>query len=87
MKNKILVQLHVPNLAQVYDIYIPVNERISKIVEMIRTGLLDLTNEEKFLSQQFVLVDASSGVFYDSNLIVRDTTMRNGAVLLFLPQM
>ena len=87
MKNKILIQLLVPNLAQSYNIYIPINERIGKIVEMIKTGLLDLTNEDQFLSQNFVLVDTSSGKFYENDLIVRDTTIRNGTSLLFLPQM
>jgi len=44
MKNKILIKLIVPVLMSEYEIFIPVNERITKIKELIINSLKDNTH-------------------------------------------
>lgn len=84
MKNKILIQLSVPNIAMVFDLYIPINERIDKVIELLVQGINDITDQDLDLSKQFVLMDAVNGSVYDNTIIVRDTKMRNGSKVLLI---
>ena len=44
MNNKILVEVIVPLLNTSYELYIPINKRISSIIKLIENSLRELTN-------------------------------------------
>ena len=85
MKNKVLILLNVPSLANQYDLYIPVNERMDKIIHLLLMGLKDLT-EYNFLvdSKNYVLINSVTGKVYGNNDIVRDTDIRNGSKVILI---
>lgn len=85
MKNKILILLNVPSLATQYDLYIPVNERMDKIIHLLLLGLKDLTGYN-FLedSKSYVLINSATGKVYGNNDIIRDTDIRNGSKLILI---
>lgn len=85
MKNKVLILLNVPSLANQYDLYIPVNERMDKIIHLLLVGLKDLT-EYNFLenSKNYILINSVTGKVYGNNDIVRDTDIRNGSKLILI---
>lgn len=77
MKNKVLIKVIVPTLMDEYEIFIPVNERIMKVKELIIKGILDLSDGAFYTSKKYSLIDPDEGTIYDSRVIVRDTNIIN----------
>ena len=44
MNNKILIEVIVPLLEENFEIYIPVNKRISTVIKLIEKSLKEITN-------------------------------------------
>lgn len=84
MKNKILIRLVVPKLMEEYEIFIPVNERISKIKELVINSLKDLSDNNFDSSEKYNLIDPETGQAYENNKIVRDLGIQNSKrIILF----
>lgn len=82
MKNKVLVELVVPSLDEIYDIYIPINKRVGHIIEFIDKSLVDITNGIYVMGNKFLY--NSNGEKYDFNMLIRDTDIRNGSRIVLL---
>jgi len=82
MKNKILIKLIVPVLMSEYEIFIPVNERITKIKELINNSLKDLSDGEFDTTKKYNLVDPDTGEVYDNKSIIRDLNIINSKKLI-----
>ena len=78
MKNKILINVYVPKLLETYNVYIPVNERIMRIKELLLKAIYDLSDGAFPLDVSHYLIDSSTGLIYQGNEIVRDSTIKNG---------
>lgn len=84
MKNKVLVKIIIPYLMTTYEIYIPVNERIVRVKELIIKGVYDLSDQKILLKKSYSLIDPDTGTIYDSRSIVRDTNIVNSKkIILF----
>lgn len=82
MKNKVLISLIVPSLMEQFEIYIPVNERVSKIKELIINVVYDLSDDSFDKSVPYSLINVDTGDIYKDNMIIRDTDIRNSKKLL-----
>lgn len=82
MKNKIIIILVVPSLMKEFEIFIPVNERISKIKELILNCISDLSNDSFDKNKSYSLIDPETGTVYSNNMIVRDTTIKNSKKII-----
>ncbi len=84
MKNKVLIRLIVPALNREYEVFIPVNERISKVKELLVKSVVDLSDSDFDPNRIYSLLDPEMGTIYDSRLPVRDTNIINAKrVVLF----
>lgn len=84
MKNKILIKLIVPVLMTEYEIFIPVNERISRVKELLVKSISDLSDSTFDENKMYSLIDPDNGTIYDSRLTIRDTNIINSKrVVLF----
>ena len=84
MKNKILIKLIVPCLNREYEVFIPVNERICKVKELLVKCIADLSDSDFDTERIYSLLDPEVGTIYDSRLPVRDTNIVNiKRVILF----
>lgn len=84
MKNKIIIRLIVPVLMTEFEIFIPVNERISRIKELCVKSIVDLSDSGFDATKMYSLMDPENGTIYDSRLAVRDTNIINSKrVILF----
>lgn len=81
---KYLVELVVPSIDAKYDIYFPVNRRIGNIIELLNKALFDETNGAYVGSSKTMLYDSSTGDIYNVNLLVRDTNIKNGSIVVLL---
>ena len=82
MKNKVLISLVVPELMEVYEIYIPVNERISKIKQLLISSLKDLSDNKLNETKKYNLMDPETGEIYDNRMIVRDLKIHNSKKII-----
>lgn len=83
MKNKVLIELIVPCLDEVYDIYVPINKRVGSVIEFINKSLVDITNGIYTISSNRFLYN-QKGEKYDTNMLIRNTDIRNGSRVVLL---
>lgn len=76
MKNKVLIELYVVELDRSFDISIPVNEYVGKIIEDIVESVFELTDSNKG-KDSYYLLNPDKGIVYNNSDLVRDTDIRN----------
>ena len=84
MNNKVLIKLNVPDLNQTYDVFIPVNEMVWKIVKLIIKAVADLSGDSLDTTREYILINAETGRIYQNNEIIIDTEIRNSTELILL---
>ncbi|MFI3307544.1 MAG: hypothetical protein R3Y21_03150 [Mycoplasmatota bacterium] len=82
MKNKILVNVYVPQLLSEYNVYIPVNERICKIKELFIKSVFELSDSSFDLTVNHSIIESETGNIYSNETIIRETTIKNGSKLI-----
>ena len=84
MKNKVLVELFIPSMDEVYNLYLPVNRKIGNIIVLLNKALFELTNGAFHGSDFTFLYDRVTGERYSVNALLRETNIRNGSSLVLL---
>lgn len=84
MTEKVLVKLFVPSIDEVYSVYIPINSRISNNILLLNKSVFELSNGEYVPLDSARLYDRDTGEMYSTNLLVRETNIRNGSGLVLL---
>lgn len=76
MKNKVLINLYIVDTDEYYNLYIPVNAYIGKIIELIVSSAFELSDVEP-VNKDYYLVNPLTGNMYQNNIIVRDSDIKN----------
>lgn len=84
MKNKVLVELYVPTIDEIYNLYLPVNRKIGNIIALINKSLSEITNGEFVGNEYTMLYNRNTGERYEVNLFLRETNIRNGSSIVLL---
>ena len=84
IENKVLVSVNVPMLEKKYDIYFPVNRKISNVIGMIKSSLYQLSQGSFDSNRDYVLYNKDNGEPYDMNILVRESNIRNGSSVILL---
>ena len=85
MNNKILIEVIVPLLEENFEIYIPVNKRISTVIKLIEKSLNEITNGYyPTQKENSVIIDEESGSVLDVNLTVKESKMINGSKIILI---
>lgn len=84
MKNKILINVYVPTLDTSYEVYIPINESIKLIQELITKTIFDLSDSDFNLNDEHFLLDSDSATIYLENQLVRDTNLANSKKVILI---
>ena len=85
MNNKILIEVIVPLLEENFEIYIPVNKRISTVIKLIEKSLNEITNGYyPTQKENSVIIDEESGRVFDVNLTVKESKMINGSKIILI---
>ena len=84
MNNKVLVDVIVPLLEEKYQVYIPINKRISVVIKLIENALKEMTNGYYPVKDDSVIIDVESGNVYDINITVKESKMINGSKIILL---
>lgn len=84
MNNKVLVDVIVPLLEEKYQIFIPINKRISVVIKLIEKALVEMTNGYYPAKEGSVIIDAESGNVFDINITVKESKMMNGSQIILI---
>jgi len=84
MNNKVLVEIRVPAAEQKFDVYIPLESRMSEVINMVSGALGDLTDGKYKPTKDAVLCDADSGIIYNVNIEVAELGIKNGSRLMLI---
>lgn len=84
MNNKILVEVKVPLLEMSYEVYIPVNKRISLVIKLLEKALKEVTNGYYPDKEGTVIIDENSGNVYDINITIKESKMMNGSKIILI---
>ena len=82
--NKFLVLVYVPLLEEEYNIYIPINKKIGTIKKIIINSIAELSEipENKIINLK--LYDKESSKIYNSDTLIKESTIVNGSKLLLM---
>ena len=82
--NQILIRLYVPNLEKSYDVWIPVQRRISNVIILLLKAINEL-NYNIYKPALFpMLYNKDTAEMYDPKMFVKDTNIRNGAEIIII---
>ena len=84
MKNKVLVELVVPDIEKKYDFFIPVSKKIGNVIVLLNKAIADLNNGLYQGSNLTSLYNKNTSQRYAVDELVRNTDIRNGTTLILL---
>ncbi len=83
MKNKVLVELLVPELEKSYDIYIPISKRIGNVIFLLVKAINELGIDYD-MNNTIALFNRDTSMKYNPNDLVYNTDIRNGTTLILI---
>jgi len=84
MKNKVLINLFVPAIDCSYELYIPVNESVKKVLELIVKSVYELSYGIFDLRSAHYLMDPDFSMLYNDTQIIRDTNIKNSKKVILV---
>jgi peptide subunit release factor 1 (eRF1) len=82
--NKVLVEILLPATDQSFDVFIPLDSRMSDVLQMVSTLLSELSDGKFKASRDAVLCDAASGIIFNINMFVSELGIKNGSKLMLI---
>ena len=82
--NKILVEVFIPSIRETFEVYIPVDSRVSEFLTLIEHAAQELTGGAFLPDRQVVLCERNSGMVYNINMTVEQVGLKNGSQLLIM---
>ena len=84
MKNKILVRVYVVSISEEFEMYIPSNESVKNVIDLINKSVIELSDDRFEMNDNKILMDGESGKLYEYASIIRDVNIINGQKLFLI---
>lgn len=85
MQTKVFIELIVPDIEQNYSISLPTNKTIGNIIILLNKALRELNdNPQLFINDNNCLYNQQTNERYNSNLLLKDTDIRNSTKLILM---
>ena len=84
MKNKVLVKVYVSSIDEQYEIYIPTNETIKKVLELIVKSVYELSDANLDQESKHYILDPDTSIVYTNEQIIRDTNIKNSKKIILV---
>jgi len=82
--NKVLIQVYVPVLEEKYEVFIPINRRLYKVMDIITETVRELSGGYFEPSETNQLYDKDTGQLYDLNILVKHSGIKNGSRVIII---
>ncbi len=84
MNIKALVEISVPAAEQKFDVYIPLESKMSDVIKMTASALSDLSAGKYKATEDAILCDADTGIIFNINIEVAELGIKNGSRLMLI---
>ena len=84
MNNKVLVKVVIPEIDEVYDVFIPINIRIGMVIKLLNESLGEISNGLYVSKDNRKIYNVADANPYPFNKLVRETNIRNGSTVIFM---
>ncbi len=84
MNHKALVEISVPAAARKFDVYIPLESKMSEVIKLVSTALSDLSDGKYKATEDAILCDADTGIIYNINVEVAELGIKTGSRLMLI---
>jgi hypothetical protein len=84
MKNKIRVNVYIPSVDSEYEILIPANDTIKKVLDLIIKSVNELTDDILTKNDRHYLLDPETSKIYDNAAVVRETGITNSKRIILI---
>ncbi len=75
--DKILVTIYVLSIEQEFDVFLPIGETVSNVLDLIQDSLVDLSNNNYIKKENVFLYD-NEGNIINPNNIIKYSGLKNG---------
>ena len=75
--DKILVTIYVLSIEQEFDVFLPIGETVSNVLDLIQDSLVDLSNNNYIKKENVFLYD-NEGNIINQNNIIKYSGLKNG---------
>lgn len=82
--NKILIKVKVPTLSQEYEMFIPINKQVGKIINLIQKAIIEKNIDIIPNRSNLVLIKRDTNEVLDNNMYVYETKIKQGDILIIL---
>ena len=82
--NKVLVKLYVPLLEEQYDIWLPLNKKISNVINLLIKAVNEFSGGYYNPAKMPVLYDRLTAKKIDVNLTVKESIIKNGTEIVLV---
>ena len=82
--DKILISVYVLSIGEEYDLFIPINEKVSDVIHVIQKSIYELSGGYYKIKDTAYLCDGIEAKIINKNNIVKFSGIRNGARLLLV---
>ena len=82
--DKILVSFYVIKLDEEYDMYLPINEKISSVINNVQNTLIELSNGAYVYNENAIIYDGLLGRVVNNKNIVKFSGLKNGSRVLLI---
>ena len=84
MNNKVLVELLVPVLEIIYDVFITINIKIGNVIVLLSKMVSELSDGYFIANGKNILYSGDTGEKYRMNDLVANTDIRNGSKIILM---
>lgn len=84
INTSVFVKVIVPEVDRSFDVYLPVNKKVGNIINLLNSSISESTGGELPLSNNNKLYNSKTFEKYTSNVLLYNTTIRNGSVLILI---
>ena len=82
--NKILINLVVPSLNEIYNLFLPVNKTIAETIILLNQTINDLTDGEFPLSKNLSLINCDTKEVYNYDYSIKVCKISYGSTLALI---
>ncbi len=82
--NKILITILVPSIDEQYDLFVPINMKITEAIDLIQSAIYELSGEYYHKNPSALLIDNIDGKIINPNNIVKYSGLRNGSRIMLV---
>ena len=82
--NKVLVKLYVPLLEEQYDIWLPLNKKISSIIMLLTKAVNEFSGGYYRPTKMPIMYNRLTAIPYDMKLNVKEAAIKNGTEIVLI---